>query len=106
MAAADDSETVVVSEPLEVSEPDGLIRLAPLSTRSLAVSATHAPAALADSTTFLVMDLAAGRRLPAFVAVGRRLATVEDDRADIFAGDDLAEEDLADVDLPDVIVRP
>jgi hypothetical protein len=41
------------------------------------------------------------------VAVGRRLAAVEEDRADIFdAADDLADEDLTEEDLADVIVRP
>jgi hypothetical protein len=47
--------------------------------------------------------LAAGRRLPAFVAVGRRLAAAADGRADIFdAADDLAEVDFADF----AVVRP
>jgi hypothetical protein len=114
-AAGDDSAAALVcSEPFDSSEPDGLIRFAPLSTSSLAVSATQAPAACADSTIFVVIGLAAGRRLRAMVAVGRRLA-LEDDRADFFdvvdfddepLDLDLAEVVLAEAELADAIVRP
>lgn len=112
--AADSGAPPDDSAPEDSFPDDGLIRFAPLSTRSLAVSATHAPAACADSTIFVVMDLAddlAGRRLRAavVVAAGRRLAFDDDDddedRADIFF-EDLEDVDFADVDLADFIVRP
>ena len=89
---ADDDDAFDSPDPLDFS------RLLPLSTSSLAVSATHVPAACADSTIFFPIDFEP-RRL---AVVGRRFAPAD------FEPDDTRAEARGEVfdDDRDVADRP
>ena len=70
-------------DELDSPDPFDFSRLLPLSTSSFAVSATHVPAACADSTIFFPIDFEPRR----FAVVARRFVpedfAAEDDFADI-----------------------